>query len=90
MKKIIMSVAITLFCAATALAADVITLPAKNGNVKFTHQKHQKLLKDCKLCHAKGPGKIAGFGKDAAHKLCIDCHKAKKAGPVKCGDCHKK
>jgi cytochrome c553 len=90
MKKLIMSVAITLFCAATALAADVITLPAKNGNVKFTHQKHQQLLKDCKLCHAKGPGKIAGFDKDAAHKLCIDCHKAKKAGPVKCGDCHKK
>lgn len=90
MKKLLISAAVTLCFAATAMAADMITLPAKNGDVKFTHKKHQQLLKDCKACHAKAPGKIAGFGKDAAHKLCIDCHKAKKAGPVKCGECHKK
>ena len=28
--------------------------------------------------------------KDAAHKLCKGCHVTKKAGPTKCGDCHKK
>jgi cytochrome c553 len=92
MKKLIISAAITLFGAATALAHhDVITLPAKNGDVKFSHKKHQELVKDCKICHGKAvPGKIPGFGKDVAHKLCIDCHKEKKAGPVKCTECHKK
>ena len=90
MKKLMISAAITIFYASAALAADVITLPAKNGDVKFSHKKHQQLLKDCKACHAKTPGKIDGFGKDAAHKLCIGCHKAKKAGPANCGECHKK
>jgi opacity protein-like surface antigen len=90
MKKIIAAAALTIFCAGTALAADEIVLNAKNGNVTFNHKKHQESLKDCKLCHEKGPGKIEGFGKDAAHKLCKGCHETKKAGPTKCGECHKK
>lgn len=90
MKKIIAAAALTIFCAGTALAADEIVLNAKNGNVTFNHKKHQESLKDCKVCHEKGPGKIEGFGKDAAHKLCKGCHETKKAGPTKCGECHKK
>jgi predicted CXXCH cytochrome family protein len=90
MKKIFAAVALTLTCAVAAMAADTITLPAKNGNITFNHKKHQEALKDCKACHEKGPGKIEGFGKDVAHKLCKGCHETKKAGPTKCGECHKK
>ena len=90
MKKIIAAVALTLICAVAAMAADVITLPAKNGDITFEHKKHQDRLKDCKLCHEKAPGKIEGLGKDWAHKTCKGCHEEKKAGPTKCGECHKK
>lgn len=90
MKKIIAAVALTIFAAGAALAADTITLPAKNGNVTFNHKMHQDTLKDCKICHEKGPGKIEGFGKELAHKTCKGCHEEKKAGPTKCGECHKK
>ena len=90
MKKIIAAAALTLFAANLAIAADVMTLPAKNGNITFQHKKHQEMLKDCKICHEKGPGKIEGFGKDFAHKTCKGCHETKKAGPTKCGECHKK
>ena len=90
MKKIIAAVALTIFAAGAALAADTITLPAKNGNVTFNHKMHQDTLKDCKICHEKGPGKIEGFGKELAHKTCKGCHETKKAGPTKCGECHKK
>jgi flavoprotein len=90
MKKIIAAAALTIFTVGTALAADTITLPAKNGDITFPHKKHQELLKDCKLCHEKGPGKIEGLGKDWAHKTCKGCHEEKKAGPTKCSECHKK
>ena len=90
MKRIISAVALTLFAASMAMAADTITLPAKNGNITFPHKMHQELLKDCKKCHEKGPGKIEGFGKDFAHKTCKGCHEEMKKGPTKCGECHKK
>ncbi|KAF0221442.1 MAG: hypothetical protein FD174_580 [Geobacteraceae bacterium] len=90
MKKIIAAAALSLFCLGTAQAADDITLPAKNGNVTFTHKKHQESLKDCKVCHGEGtPGKLT-LDKDSAHKLCKGCHETKKAGPTRCGECHKK
>ncbi len=91
MKKMVTALALTLAFAVNAMAADVITLPAKNGNVSFPHKKHQEMLKDCKKCHEKGPGKIAGFGKELAHaKGCKGCHEEGKKGPTKCGECHKK
>ncbi|MFZ3207809.1 MAG: cytochrome c7 [Geobacteraceae bacterium] len=92
MKKIIVAMALTLICAVAAMAAgpETITLPAKNGNITFHHKQHQEKLKECKLCHEKAPGKIEGLGKDWAHKTCKGCHEEKKAGPTKCGDCHKK
>ncbi len=76
--------------AATAFAADTIELPASIGKVTFPHKMHQEMLKDCKKCHEKGPGKIADLGKDWAHKTCKGCHTDMKKGPVGCKDCHKK
>ncbi len=92
MKTIIAAAALTLFTAGLALAAgpETITLPARNGNITFTHKAHQERLKDCKICHEKGPGKIEGFGKEFAHKTCKGCHEERKAGPTKCSECHKK
>ena len=90
MKRIITAAALIVVTAVMALAADTITLPAKNGDISFPHKKHQELLKDCKTCHEKGPGKIEGFGKDWAHRTCKACHEAKAAGPTKCAECHKK
>ena len=90
MKHVIAAAVLALFTTGLALAADTITLPAKNGNISFPHKKHQELLKDCKACHAKGPGKIEELGKDWAHKTCKGCHEEKKAGPTKCSECHKK
>jgi cytochrome c553 len=89
-KGIIYAVVAAIIGASGAMAADVITMEAKNGNVAFPHKKHQEVLKDCKACHEKGMGKIEGFGKEWAHKTCKGCHEVKKQGPTKCGDCHKK
>ncbi len=92
MKKFIAVFVLVFFSAGIAMAADVMTFPAKMGDVKFNHKKHQEMLKDCKTCHTKKPGKMEGFGKDMAHKLCIDCHKTKSKGkgPTSCKGCHKK
>lgn len=72
--------------AGTVHAADVMEF--KKG-VKFNHKAHQEMLKDCKKCHEKGPGKIEGFGKDWAHKTCKGCHAEGKKGPTSCKECHK-
>ena len=93
MKTMIAAVALSLALGGIALAQDVISLPAKNGNVAFNHKAHAdvKQAKGCKACHEtdKG-GKIAGMGKDWAHKTCKGCHEEMKKGPTKCGECHKK
>lgn len=92
MKMIISAFALVLFMAGAAFAHhDVITFPAKNGAVQFNHKKHEELVKkNCKTCHEKAPGKMEGFGKDKAHKLCLDCHKSQGKGPVTCKECHVK
>lgn len=89
-KTAIVMLALTAF-AATAFASDLIELPASIGKVTFPHKAHQQLLKDCQKCHASAAGgKIAGFGKDLAHKSCKGCHAEMKKGPVGCKECHKK
>lgn len=90
MKKTVIVLLSIVFSAGTAFAADVIELPASPGKVTFPHKKHQQLLKDCKKCHEKAPGKIAELGKDWAHKTCKGCHSELKKGPTACKDCHKK
>jgi predicted CXXCH cytochrome family protein len=85
MKKAIVTLLVVAF-AGTAFAADVIEM--KRG-VKFNHKAHQTTVGDCKKCHEKGPGKIEGFGKDFAHKVCKGCHADMKKGPTACKECHK-
>ena len=62
MKKVIAAVALVILGAGAAFAADTMTFPAKMGDVTFNHKAHQEKLKDCKICHEKGPGNIEGFG----------------------------
>ena len=91
MKKVLSAVLMVVFAASAALAVgpDTVTMNAKNGTVTFDHKKHSA-AGDCKVCHGEGtPAKLT-LDKAAAHKLCIECHKAKTAGPAKCGECHKK
>ena len=90
MKKIVITMLSIVAFSGTAFSAEIINLPAKNGNVAFPHKKHQENLKDCKICHKKVPGKIEGFDKNFAHKLCKGCHEKKKVGPTKCAECHVK
>jgi len=94
MKSIIAALALSVFCAGLAAAADntVVVLHAKNGNVTFPHKKHQDMKEmTCTTCHEtdKG-GKIAALSKDWAHTTCKGCHLEKNQGPTKCNDCHKK
>ena len=86
MKKTLVAMFALVAFAGTAFAADVIDM---KKNVKFPHKKHVEMLKDCKKCHEKGPGKIADFGKEWAHKTCKGCHTTMKKGPTSCKDCHK-
>ncbi|MFZ2951064.1 MAG: cytochrome c3 family protein [Desulfuromonadaceae bacterium] len=88
MKKMLAAVlAVTVF-AGFACAADVI---AMKKDVTFNHKTHAELLKDCTKCHDNAAGgKIAGFGKDFAHKTCKGCHTEMKKGPTKCAECHAK
>ncbi len=89
MKKLLVAVLLVAFAAVPALAADTVTLSAKNGNVTFNHKAHGEKM-ECKVCHGEGtPGKLE-LDKDKAHGLCTACHKDKGAGPTKCGECHKK
>jgi type 1 fimbria pilin len=89
MKKLLVAAMLVAFAASTAMAADTVTLEAKNGNVTFNHKKHSESM-ECKICHGEGtPGKIE-LDKDKAHALCKTCHADKAMGPTKCGDCHKK
>ena len=57
----------------------------------FSHHKHQKITNNqCWECHDKKIGKIEGWSKATAHKLCIPCHDLNEKGPVSCKGCHKK
>lgn len=87
MKKLLVAVMVVAFAATSALAADTIVFPAKNGNVTFNHKMHSEKF-ECKACHEGTPGKFK-IDKTVAHKLCKDCHK-EKGVPTKCSSCHKK
>jgi hypothetical protein len=86
MKKTAVAILALVAFAGSAFAADGIEM--KKG-VKFDHSVHKAAVGDCKKCHEKGPGKIAGFGKEGAHKNCKGCHADMKKGPTACKECHK-
>lgn len=70
----------------TAFANEILVL--KNG-INFNHTKHQtEKVGLCSACHEQEPGKIAGFGKEWSHKICIECHDIFKEGPTDCRGCH--
>jgi predicted CXXCH cytochrome family protein len=77
----------------TSELKDRMEFPAKNGDVIFYHNNHVNEVRgECKLCHEATPGKIPGFGKEYAHKVCIGCHEphdGRPEGPTKCDGCHK-
>lgn len=92
MKRIVVVLMLVLFLAVPVVAADMVTLKAKMGDVTFNHKSHSE-ANACTVCHGEGtPGKFALGGKDPAHKLCGGCHGEKKMGPQanKCMECHKK
>ncbi len=97
MKRLVVTLLVAAFVVAGSFsiaAADdngpaEIKFPASMGEVTFPHAMHQEKLKDCKICHEAGPGKIEGFGKDWAHKTCKGCHKEKGVS-TSCKTCHKK
>jgi len=76
-----------------------VKFEASPGTVTFNHAKHQGSVADCTTCHHNGTeagscrschdGAKAPLMKDAAHKVCKDCHKSSN-GPTKCKDCHVK
>lgn len=105
MKRVILTLIVAAFVATGSLALAgqgpaEIKMPAKMGEISFPHHAHQTKVPDCKTCHHKGVDAGACRSchgvkpdapkmKDAAHKLCKDCHKTMN-GPTKCTDCHKK
>lgn len=73
---------------AEAVAEDILIF--KHG-VEFDHKRHQtEKVGVCTVCHEEQVGKIKGFGKEWAHRYCINCHNLHNEGlPVYCGGCHK-
>ena len=74
--------------AANSSADDILLL--KHG-VEFNHKLHQtEKVGICSVCHEESVGKIDGFGKEWAHRRCINCHDLHNEGrPANCGGCHK-
>ena len=101
MKRVVLMLALL---AISGGSATVLADPPKNGGpevidfkmgvmvLPFTHRKHQTVLNnECFHCHGKrGAGKIDGWGKEAAHTICIPCHDLEEKGPTECKQCHKK
>lgn len=70
---------------------EVIKLKMGDMELPFSHWKHQVNLKqECFHCHNSKIGKIDGWGKETAHKVCIACHDLEEKGPVTCLQCHPK
>jgi len=72
MKKILAAVVLLLFVAAPVMAADTITLKAKNGDVTLNHKVHGEKY-GCKACHPEAtPAKLSlaqGPGAQALRRL---------------------
>jgi hypothetical protein len=91
----LLSIATVSLAAVTATSKDsgpeVINLKMGDMKLPFQHWTHQKSLKgECFHCHNTKIGKIDGWSKDTAHKICIACHELEDKGPVACLQCHPK
>jgi hypothetical protein len=87
MNKHVVAILFLLAVAESAIASPEI-IELKN-RIKFKHKAHMALVGTCSKCHVQGVGKIAGFGKEWAHKNCKGCHVEMGKGPIKCSGCHK-
>ncbi len=54
----------------------------------FPHKQHVSVV-ECNTCHHGTSGQPI-FSQSLGHGLCLDCHRQKNKGPVKCAGCHKK
>jgi hypothetical protein len=75
------------------------------GSVSFPHERHQRTLQDCRICHTLFPQELGSIKrlkdngklekKHVMKKHCINCHKTtkkrgEKTGPTTCAKCHAK
>ena len=68
----------------------LVRVETKRGTLEFSHKVHAQTA--CADCHRGQavPARIGVKGVEAAHKFCVDCHKAGKKGPEKCSWCHQR
>jgi len=68
----------------------IVLVETKRGKLEFSHKVHAQTA--CAQCHVGQavPARIGVKGIEAAHKFCVDCHKAGQKGPVNCNWCHKR
>jgi len=68
----------------------IVVVETKRGKLEFSHKVHARTA--CAQCHQGQavPARFGVKGIEAAHKFCVDCHKAVKKGPVGCSWCHKR
>ena len=83
---------------------EIVLDAGTKGSVDFPHQKHQKTLGNCKICHDIFPQKLGiiktlkdegKLEKKQVMNNCRGCHsnlakEGKKAGPTACTKCHSK
>lgn len=79
--------------AAPAPKKPTVMKSAKQGDVTYDHQKHEKTRAklECTECHAApAGGKIEGLDQKKGHAMCRECHQkdATKKAPTKCTQCH--
>lgn len=104
-RTILSAVAVILFIAMIAVAAqkEIILYGGITGKVPFPHETHQKVVKDCKICHESYPQRVGAIhdlvkkeklrAREIMTHQCIKCHREKNAagetaGPVSCKKCH--
>lgn len=91
MKNVLITVMIFIVLALWAsdiIATDILTFRL---GVEFDHKAHQtEKVAICTVCHEERIGKIDGFGKEWAHRICINCHDLRNGGrPTLCSVCHR-
>ncbi len=90
MKRVTILVLLLTCLSGSALAADVVTIKASNGNITFNHKAHQGRV-PCTACHKDATPTRLQLNRDFAHHLCRGCHEIRGGNaPVKCDACHRK
>ncbi|MBU3947656.1 MAG: cytochrome c family protein [Proteobacteria bacterium] len=95
----------TAYCADEKVIKEFVEISGgEKGNITFPHEKHQKTLKDCMICHNLFPKKTGVIAemitdgklqKKQVMNHCLACHRemkktGEKTGPTSCFQCHNK